>query len=82
MNTLLNHSLYVYFVLDNKNISLPERDKNILSQLNEKFKRSEAITLMDKFDVPKRTADALLKSWTKNDILIKISNGNYKKNNY
>jgi len=82
LNTLLNHSLYVYFVLDNKNISLPERDKNILSQLNEKFKRSEAITLMDKFDVPKRTADALLKNLTKNDILIKISNGNYKKKNY
>lgn len=79
VKTTIYHSLEVYYLLEDKKSKLPLNEFKILEGLNEEFQRAEAIQLADSLKVPQRTADEYLKRWVENNIVIKISNGIYKK---
>src|SRR5690606_37553367 len=79
IKTTIYHSLEVYHLLDNRKNILPLNEFKILDGLNEEFNRSEVIQLANSLDVAKRTADNYLKRWVEKDIVVKISNGVYKK---
>jgi hypothetical protein len=77
--TTIFHSLEVYYLLDNDKNDLPVKEFKLLQKLDEKFERQEAIKLASSLEIPKRTADFYLKKWQGKELIVKISNGIYKK---
>jgi len=78
IKSLIDHSITVLGLLGDKG-NLTVRETMLLASLPTKFKRSEAISVGNQFNVPERTLDYTLQKLVKNKILSKDSNGAYKK---
>lgn len=81
MKTALDHSISVANLLNDKKKELPVLENIMLAYLYLNFTRAEAVKQGNALGIPTRTVDSILSKWLKLSIIIKMSQGNFQKNN-
>lgn len=79
IDKLYEHTESVFLNMSNSMLLLTTKDQNLLSSLNIDFTNAEAINLGEKSGFKSRTVTDKLNQWIKKGIIIRTSQGNYKK---
>ena len=80
MKTALRHAQYTFETLENSEFIAPQEEE-MLNKLTKTFTRDKAIQVGKEYGVPVRTMDDKLIQWRNKKIIIKISQGKYRKKN-
>ena len=79
LKVIMEHSLYVFDLYDKNSVYLPMNERMLYNQLPQEFSRAIGISKALSVGIAERTFGNVLKRWAKNEILLKVSHGNYKK---